>query len=115
MRREVAFHNQVCDLDFRQPPEAMATFYYEQGSVVGGNVVEMDTHGDHPVEQVLRRLSVQLPLLDGPGTEAFHLNALRNADCPILMPAERPIGRRVLVEHNCANGKGRIAKQFRYD
>jgi len=64
----------------------------EQRSVIRWHIVEMDADSHHPLEQALWWLSVRLPLLEGPGTEAFNFDALHNADCPILMPAERPIG-----------------------
>lgn len=44
-------------------------------------------------------------LLDGPGTETADGDPCANADGPILMPVQRPVGGGGLVEQDDAHGR----------
>ncbi len=70
----------------------------------------MDPQGHHAGQDLVRRRDVREAALDRPGSEAVDLDAFRHHDGAVLMPAERPVRGRCLVEQNGPDGSSVVAK-----
>ena len=64
----------------------------------------MDAQRDHSFQHANRRRDVEQPTFHRPRAEARNVAAFLNNNRAVLMPTERPIGRRGLVEQDRSNG-----------
>jgi len=90
----------------RDAAESMGAGEDAQGSVLGGAVIEMESEGEHLIEQRGGWLNVDDAFFDRPAGEARDFSSFLDADAEVLMPGDAPVGVLVFVEKEAANGEG---------
>lgn len=88
------------NIRFGYATEAVGSGSHQQRRIGNGNIVEVQTQGDHARQHLERWRDVKRSVLARPGPETFDVHPLYDSDCPILMPTKSPIGARRFVEED---------------
>ena len=102
-RRGAAAFDHFRQLSFRNPAQPVRTRRDPQRGIALGHRIKMDAHRTYRFDQREGRLHVEQPLLHRPGTEAGRLDSFPHGNGAALIPAERPVGARALVEQDRAD------------
>lgn len=86
------------DSFFLDPPKLMRAGGDQQRCIVRIDGVEMNPQGNKLGHQIGRRFDVMYAGLHGPVGKPGRVYPVSDCNGPILMPAERPVGRCALVE-----------------
>lgn len=77
-----------------------------EGPIGGGGVVEMDSGGDHLLEEFCWRLDVMNAVFYRPRPVAGEVDTLLYCDGEILVPGDRPVFFGRLIKEKAPDGGG---------
>lgn len=83
-----------------KPPASVRATHDAQRPVILGTVIQMQSDGNHALQQWRRRLDVSDSLFNRPRAEARDLPSRLHADRQILMPGHMPIRFRRLIKQD---------------
>lgn len=75
----------------------------EQWGIGCRNIIEVYAYGYHIRQNLERWCDMKSTILRRPWTKPFDVHTFGYRDRAILMPSQRPIRRRILIEENGAN------------
>lgn len=103
--------NDPAKLRFRNAAKAVGAGGDQQRGIVCVDGIDVDAQGQHAFEQVDWRHDVMDAGFEGPVGKAGHVALVTNGNGAVLMPAERPISLRRLVEQGGTDRAGGGAEQ----
>lgn len=97
----------------RNSSKPMRPRYNEQRRILAAAVVKMRADRNHAGQNVERRLDMNESGLCGPWTETGNITSCAHGDGAILVPRNRPVDLRGLIEDNRPHGMGTLAQERR--
>jgi len=106
------FPSKSLDFTLSESPTAMGHGKYLKGAVRGVRRIQMDSNGQHLLQDPGRRLNMGNSVFPAPGTESREFNVLADRNRDVLVPGDQPVRLGGFVKIQSADGSG-FAGQMR--